>query len=237
MLLTEERQAINSESTMFTDKEIIDLHKDKKYKKTNSFLKNVGLSHTVIKAGLGGVSISISPATGTISFSVAIISWFWKFLRYRFITNEITNCRSKIIEGLLNKDFMVSPERLIKGSIGTGNMWLEYNKDKINFMENACIEYISTPEHRIILSAHSYIEDREMLVQVCNNALAELERIFSLVRDILFKEEFRALSRNYPDILSNEEHAILIQRIFMSNNRSGNLTSTNNNEEDTQDDS
>lgn len=208
---------------MFTDKEIIELHADKKYKKTNGFFKNVHLSHAIIKSGIGGVSVSISTA-GTMSISVAIISMFWTILRYKFITKEITNCRSRIIEGLLNTGFVIAPDKLIKDSIRTGTMWLEYNRNKVEAVGGACIEYIETAEHRVILATYSYINDNDSLAQAFQNARSELERIFKLVNDELIQKEIKEAMLEYSSVLNNAECIPLLKGIFSENSYAGNLT-------------
>ncbi len=214
---------------MFTDNEIIKLHADKKYKKTNGFIRNVHLSHTVIKSGFGGISISLS-TTGTMSFSVAIISIFWLFLRYRFITKEITDCRMRIIEGLLNTSFVIAPNELLKNFIKPGNMWLEYSQEKIDVLGKACIEYIATPEHRKILSSHSCKKnDKNAMAQAFKDVHTELKRIFKLADNELWRMKIiKKATLDYPDILQDSEYADILKRIFLNNQRAGNLTSPNN---------
>ena len=195
---------------MFTNEEIIKLRKDKKYKKTNGFLKNCYLSQRVIKSGIGNLSISVS-TSGTVSIS--IISWLWKLLsRNWFITKEITYCRSRIIEGLLNTESIVSSEKLIKESICIGK--LEYNRDVVKIIGNACIEYIGTAEYRVILASHSNIQDKEEQVQAFHNAREELERIFKLADKEFQEDEIKAAMRAYNNISNNEDFANLIKSIY-----------------------
>ena len=216
---------------MFTDVEVIKLHNDKRYRKSNGFCKNVRLSHSIVKSGVGGISVSIS-TIGTISLSVSVISLFWVALRYKFITSELTSCRAKIIESLLNSNVITTPEELVESSIGIGNMWLEYNRHKIDVIRRACLEYIETPEYRVILSEYSHISDRDTLTQLFKNVRAEIERIFMHSNDTLVQKEIKDAMANYSTALDNEKCAIMFQEIFMTNSSSGNLTTPNDNEED-----
>jgi len=211
---------------VFTDKEIVELHADKKYKKSNGFFRNVRLARAVIKTGVGGISISMSNA-GTVSISVAIISLFWLFLRYKFITKEMTDCRSRIIEGLLNTGFVIDPDKLVKDSIGTGNMWLEFRSEKIGAVSSACVEYIETAEHRAILSAHSYITDSNTRSQAFQKVLIEIKRVFKLANDELVQIEIKEAMLKYSNVLNNNECVTMLQNVFSNNLHAGKLTHRN----------
>jgi hypothetical protein len=209
---------------MFTDAEIINLHNDKKYRKSNSFCKNVRLSHSVVESGVGGLSLSIS-ATGAPSLSVSLTSFLWIGLRYIFITGELTSCRAKIIENLLNTDFIIAPEKLVERSIGIGNLWLEYNNHKVDVMKRACLEYIETAEHRAILATHSYINEKDILSQAFIDVRARIEQVFFLAKeDLLWKEEKELYKKKYFDALDNEKMSSFILESFTRNSTSGHLT-------------
>ena len=174
--------------------------------------------------------MSISTA-GTVAISVAIISLFWIALRYIFITRELANCRAKIIEGLLNTEFVIELESLIESSVGTGNMWLEYNRHKIDIIKRACLEYIETAENRVILTAYSYITDKSMLTQIFRDVRIEIERIFKLSKDELVQKEIKDAMMDYSTVFDNEKCVNVLQDIFSRNANSGNLTNPNENEE------
>jgi len=208
---------------MYTDKEIAKLHADKNYKKTNSFCKNVHLSHTVIKAGISGIPVSIS-SEGKISSLVAVITLLWLFLRYMYITKEITSCRSRIIEGLLNTSFVIVPDKLVRDSIGAGNIWLEYKKDKIKVVKNACVEYIGTAEYRMILYAHSCIRDEAVFYQEFQKISGKIEQIFELANDELIQMKIKEAMLEYSNVLKDDECTNILINLFSNNQHTGNLT-------------
>jgi hypothetical protein len=212
---------------MFTDDELIELHADKEYKKTNGFFRNVHFSRTVIRNKCSGISLSFSTA-GTASFSVSIISILWFVLRYFFITKEITGCRSRIIEELLNINPVIGSDKLINNFVKPGNIWLEDSREKIIVLGNACVEYITTAEHRAILSSHSHLNNSVELTQKFQKVHAELERIFRSATGELELREINMALFNYTNMLNNDEYGTLLKRIFFINQRSGNLTSSNN---------
>jgi len=210
---------------MFTDKEIVELQSDKKYKKTNGFFKNFHLSRMVIKTGNSGVSASISSA-GTVSLSVTVFSFLWLFFRYKVITKEITDCRSRIIEGLLNTDFVHDRNNLVREAIKPGNMWLEYSLEKVDIIGKACIDYIVTTKHRVILSKYSYMKtDEKQLRQAFQDAHTSLEQIFKLVKEELLHAKFSEMMWRYSDVLADTVCREKILQTFSTNQRIGNLTS------------
>jgi hypothetical protein len=159
---------------MFTDEKMVSLRGDNNYRKSKSIFNwnNFRLSFSAIRSGAGVIPTSISSVR-----SVLIFLYSFLFRRY-YITREITDCRSNIIENLLNDESPIKPEFLIKHFIEGNNVWLEYKEAKVKVLRDACLSYIDTPEYRNILFEYSNISDRESFGIALNNARSEIERLF-----------------------------------------------------------
>lgn len=207
---------------MFTDKNLITLHKCKEYKVSNSFCKNFTYTISIVKAGAGGISLSFS-SKGTPSVTVNIIAVFWFILRFLYITKEFTDCRAKIIESLLNKEFSVDNSTLIKNSIKANSMWMEYKKDKVEFLEIACINYLDSPENRTLLCSKSDIP-HDQSIEVIQKVHAEITDIFKVFCKELILYELRIAMLEYSDVVQNQKFISQLQNIFTTNSKTGNLT-------------
>lgn len=221
---------------MFTDNTIAELHKDKEYKKSNGFFKNVHLSRGVVKTGIGSRASLVISSDGDVafSFSTVFIRLFWIFLRYKFITDEITSCRSKIIEELLHRNSTIPQDKLIESSIMQGSRWLAYDINKIDVVRCACIEYIGKAEHRIILSRHSCITDDRLREEAFLRTYCALDHIFKAAHvELTQKRLGDDVVARYRDLIRKPEGIKKMLDLFSDNSHAGNLTTPFSNEEDT----
>jgi len=211
---------------MFTNRELINLRADTRYKKTNGFCKNFHLPCSIIREKIGVMAESAVSAKFE-SVPKVFFYLFWLVVRYYFITVEITACRSKIIENLLLTPPIISQDRIIFDSIRPSNKWLERKRNKIQALRDACIEYIGIPEYRAILVAHSHIKVQKRLDQAFIDVRNTIEKIFQLADEQLYNEGIvEALSDgNYHYVLKSPKHLALLQEIYAKNGQEGNLTS------------
>jgi hypothetical protein len=209
---------------MFNDENLNELHKCKEYKRSNGFRKNFSCTLSIVKSEAGGISLSVL-SSGNVSVSVNIIALLWFILRFWYITREFTYCRAKIIEGLLNDEYIVDRDRLIIDSIKANSMWMEYKQPKVEFLETACVKYLDTSENRTILISKSDWKSKEEKIQAIIKVRQDIKELFRNSKNELNIIEIKKIAMSdYSTATHDEECIKQLQSIFASNNQVGNLT-------------
>ena len=200
---------------MFNHDDIIRLHRDKEYKRTNRFLKNVRISFGIIKSGDSQFPLDyFNPSITTV-----VIYIFWIVIKYWVITMELVTFRSKIIEGILDAESGVPNKDLIRDSFPLSPLWLEYKKVKLEYLRKACTDYLNIHENNEILLSHSS-EDRIAKIKALNDAQQSIKRIFE---EEIKEMEFSWHIDNYLSALNFPEFREKIRDINLSCSN-GNLT-------------
>ncbi|MEN6634847.1 MAG: hypothetical protein ABFC56_03255 [Clostridiaceae bacterium] len=159
----------------------------------------------------------------TPSATINLVGLLWFALKFIFITYEFTYSRAKIIESLLNSEFMADKESLISDSIHPNSFWMEYKTKKVKLLQVACLNYLDCSENRKTLSAFSDLCYSECLNRI-KTAKSEIKDLFGAVILELQKEIIKLAILDYPEALKNEEYASKMLEIFGENSRTGNLT-------------
>ena len=221
---------------LFTDAEIVELQNVKDYKRTNRCWQNRHLSRKVIKLGKLELGISVNLSISGPSLEMSPPKIFWFFSRRYYITKELIKCRTKIIEQLLNKESNISPDDLVKSSIGKSQKWLEYHVDKLSklrVVKDACLEYIEEPKNKLLLGKqnHSKVAD-DQLTEVFWNVREKIEEIFRLTEVELKRKKVYDVNLDYLEGVGYEEFATKVLEITLNHIRTGNLFDPNPNEKE-----
>lgn len=209
---------------MLTNYKITQLHGLKEYRKSNGICKNLYLSLPVVDAGeiISAISLTYSSSTGT-TLKLVGLKAIWFILRYFVITANITSCRSRIIEALLNREYQYNEKSLIKDIVCDRKIWIEYSIEKLKFLEASCIDYLAIAENRIVL-----IQVSENSAEQCNKDIRLVEDkiriLFENAREDVSLIEIRTKIQNYFILVTEEESKTYLKELFQETSSKGKLT-------------
>lgn len=199
---------------MISDIKLIELRKNKNYKKSHSLWHNYSYTRFFLEEGLGAISVNVS-LTGTFSLSVLLVKLFWIVLKHYFITKEFVLYRKSIIESSLSENALFKDE-LLKRNIRDRFVWMQYKIPKLRIMRKACTEYLNTVENRILICEVGGISGEEY-----RDAVLWLDERFKMAFEEIIIVE---LTTEYSELILNPDITWTMTDLFERNGRSGFLS-------------
>lgn len=205
---------------MLTDSDLIRLHNDKDYVAQKSVLKNLKYTMKIVKVdSLSGIAQMNIGFGGELSVKGDLVRLCWSLCKYYFITKELVDYRTKIIEGLLSESYRCGIENLVKDSIGVEYRWLEYEPEKLEIMKRICLSHLSVVENRVM-----YVNAcKDMGSNIENELLGITEKIRKIFDDEIIKIN-KSRIKNLESMLPDEESRNKAIKAFEQNSKYGILT-------------
>lgn len=188
---------------MLTDVELIELHKNKEYKKANGLIRNFKYTIRIVKFDQFSEMITMKFENGEhLVVKGDIVKIFWFICKYYFITRELIDYRIKIIEGILGETIKYNEETLITESMGIEYVWMEPQPGKLEVMKKICIAYLNNAENRkIFFDACKRTKTGEEKEEEMQSVIVKIRQLFN--QEIMRVKQQQL--RKYHTELYNEE--------------------------------
>lgn len=208
---------------MITYKDINRLIDDERFKNSNTVFKNLKHSVKIMMRGNSNLSVSISFGTNGLSLGLNITKLLYFIGKPFIIAGEIRRFKKDFIK----RAFEIYPESLnekldFECLIASDYFWIEENKEKIEFLKNVVLQYLTDSKVK------------EIILDYCPKDMSNEEKDFKykkvvkLVEETFVYEITKILQSSKKD-MDNDYYSYILNtgdfdKIYLKSASSGLLT-------------